>query len=291
MSSSRRLALPWDRRYLSTPASAQSVPLSKNLVTKEYPSHRARHQMHGGAKFSGSRPAGRARTTRLALLLMTCLSTPALAQYVPQSSVGAASGVAPLDASSRVPRPNLPVDMLNLATLGAKLDGTASDQQTIQGIYNGLPAGSVVQIPQNSVWDGTITPDPSKFETWIFNGAQAGFYPPPVGDGDLTVSYNSGSLSATKKLVNTTRFTSPGYFFLWNQDPNFLGPYSGKLAAIYIRLQQSDQRPDIDGKHRSTLRQDGLLRAKSILSLRCHGHARNKSLRPEFNLGVRQPAL
>ncbi|WP_146126987.1 hypothetical protein [Labrys okinawensis] len=174
-------------------------------------------------------PASRASAARFILLLTTLLSTPALAQYVPQSSVGAANGVAPLDGSARVPRANLPEDMVNLSKLGAKLDGSASDQITVQNIYdNVLPSGSVIQVPHTSLWNGTIiATDPNKIETWIFNGTQPGAYPPPVGDGDLTLSYNNASFYAAKSLINTKKFNYPASFFLWNMDKNFLGPWSG----------------------------------------------------------------
>ena len=108
------------------------------------------------------------------------------AAAIPHSMIGAASGIAPLNAGGLVPRVNLPVNSLNLATMGAALDGSSADQTTIQGIYAGLPNGAVVSVPQSSHWAGGITaPTPDKVETWIFDGAQGGIYPPPPGDGDL----------------------------------------------------------------------------------------------------------
>lgn len=116
-------------------------------------------------------------------------------------------------------------DHYNLKDLGATLDNSANDKQTIQSIYNNLPDGSVVEIPKDSAWDGTIlTPDPSKHITWIFDGKLNGWYPPPSGDGDFTITYNGG-FNIERRDLYTKNVGFPANFFYWNDDSNYCGAY------------------------------------------------------------------
>lgn len=116
-------------------------------------------------------------------------------------------------------------DRYNLKDLGATLDNSTNDKQTIQSIYNGLPDGSVVEIPRDSAWDGTIpTPDPTKHITWIFDGKLNGWYPPPSGDGDTTITYNGG-LGVERRDLYTKNVGFPASFFYWNDDSNYCGAY------------------------------------------------------------------
>ena len=101
------------------------------------------------------------------------------------------------------------------------------DEAAIQGFYDRLGNGAVVQVPSGSRWTGTIpSPDPHKQVTWIFAGKPAGFYPPPAGDGDLSLSFADGSFNVEKQLVDTRVFGYPSAFFLWNQDPHFKGAWA-----------------------------------------------------------------
>lgn len=63
------------------------------------------------------------------------------------SMIGRASGVAPLNVASLMPRGNLPADMLNLATLGAVLNGSGADGTIFQSIYDSAPDESVLAVP------------------------------------------------------------------------------------------------------------------------------------------------
>lgn len=132
-------------------------------------------------------------------------------------------------------------DTVNLADLGATLDGSSADQARIQTIYDSLPDGTAVYVPAWSKWTGTITsPNPSKHLTWVLDGNLPGAYTPPPGDGDTTVFMGGAALHAQKRDINTTSFGYPGYFTYWNDDSNYTGMWGGnfqqysalKLSAI-----------------------------------------------------------
>ncbi len=119
---------------------------------------------------------------------------------------------------------------------GAALAGPGGDLATIQRIYDALPDGAVVYLPDGSRWNGTIpTPRPDKAVTWISLGSFPNHYTNLIGDGDLSVSYDNGAAQFEKQLINTKTFNFPANFFLWNQDRNYTGAYSGnynQMAAM-----------------------------------------------------------
>lgn len=129
-------------------------------------------------------------------------------------------------------------DRYNLADLGAKLDGSASDAETIQSIYAALPSGAVVEIPKSAHWTGAIgSPDPNKHITWLYDGPLPGDYTPPPGDGDTTVTRNNGVMIQSR-LLHSGGPAYPFQSFLWQDNPGQSGPFSGNYiqqAAIYGR--------------------------------------------------------
>lgn len=152
------------------------------------------------------------------------------AAAIPHRMVGAASGVAPLNAERLVPRVNLPANMLNLATRGAALDGSAPDATTIGRIYAAAPADSVLAVPLDGrlpysglgaivhsggpvMWDllGTNYTGPS--------GTMPTSY--ALGDGDLTESYAGGRLNFMRQWL-----TSPAD----NTKPNVLVQFDNSAA-------------------------------------------------------------
>lgn len=168
---------------------------------------------------------------------------------VQQTDIGAANGVAPTDSNKMMSAPvsgdtsaspviatgtNAPRilsdrfnDSQNLRDLGAKLDGSTSDNQTIQKIYSNLGGGSVVHVPRAQAWDGTIlNPDPTKNITWIFENTMGGWYPNPPGDGDYTLTFQNGPHFQTRFLNNRNQ-NHLASFWYWNDDPNFRGPLNG----------------------------------------------------------------
>ncbi|MFB9941543.1 hypothetical protein [Gluconobacter oxydans] len=123
-------------------------------------------------------------------------------------------------------------DRYNLADLGAKLDGSASDKALIQSIYNTLPNFSLVEVPKNSKWDGTIqTPDPNKSVTWLYDGSIGGDYPSPGGDGDVSITLNSG-LYAGEVTKNSRSVKDPINALFWNMNPGFCGNYCRNYAQM-----------------------------------------------------------
>jgi hypothetical protein len=116
----------------------------------------------------------------------------------------------------------------NLKSLGALLDGSGSDLQTINTIYQSLPNGAVVYVPNGSLWAGTIiAPNPTKQVTWFQLGTSA-IGLPFAGDNDLNVSFDNGQAVFGKSSINATYPPSPpilcDYF---NYCPNFVGAFSG----------------------------------------------------------------
>ncbi|CAI9122284.1 hypothetical protein [Brytella acorum] len=129
-------------------------------------------------------------------------------------------------------------DRYNLADLGAKLDGSASDAAIIQSIYDDLPTNSLVEVPKNSRWDGKIKiPDPNKYITWLFDGHIGGFYPSPGGDGDVNITLSQGlyvgMVSKSAKHMNR-----PINALFWNMNSNFCGA-SCKNYAQYPAINAS----------------------------------------------------
>lgn len=125
----------------------------------------------------------------------------------------------------------------NLTDLDAKLDGSPAGNATIQNSYGGLSDGSLVEVPKSSQWNGAIaTPDPNKHVTWLFDGAIGGYYSPPAGDGDISISLGGG-LNVQRRDVNTRSFGYPASYFYWNEDGKYTGPYSGNYnqnsAALF----------------------------------------------------------
>lgn len=111
---------------------------------------------------------------------------------------------------------------------GALCDGSAGDLVTIQTIYDNLPNGAVVIVPDGSLWNGTITtPNPNKSITWLLEGTFTNQYNNFIGDGDCSVSYRNGGASTDKILLNTHDFQYQATYTLWNCDPNFHGPFEG----------------------------------------------------------------
>lgn len=135
--------------------------------------------------------------------------------YIPTSMIGTASGVAPLNTAALVPRANLPTDMLNLATLGAALNGSGSDEAIIQSIYDSSPADSVLAIPTGTRWPALATGNgwsPTKsvaFKSvlWRLLGslytASSGTNAAcgAIGDGDLTECYAGGTLNFLRHTI------------------------------------------------------------------------------------------
>lgn len=110
--------------------------------------------------------------------------------------------------------------------LNVELAGSDLNQESIQNVYDNLPTGSVVEIPKNLSWDGSILkPNPSKHITWIFDNKISGLWPPPAGDGDVSMQYNNG-IEISSRYLNNKIFYYPSNFFFWNDDPYFLGPWS-----------------------------------------------------------------
>ena len=129
-------------------------------------------------------------------------------------------------------------DKYNLADLGAALDGSSTDNATIQSIYNALGTGAVIEIPKNSQWTGTInSPSPSKHMTYLFDGLIPGTYTAPPGDGDTSISYGNG-LSSQRRDLNSTGFNYPIRGLYWNDDQNYSSTASGnytQYAAANLR--------------------------------------------------------
>lgn len=97
---------------------------------------------------------------------------------------------------------------------------------SIQKFYDSLPDGSVVEVPKYLFWDGYIShPEAQKRISWIFDDKISGWWPPPAGDGDLSIQYNGG-FEVSSRFFKNKHFLYPADFFLWNDDPNFLGPWS-----------------------------------------------------------------
>ncbi|MBS1103510.1 hypothetical protein JK202_10865 [Gluconobacter sp. Dm-62] len=123
-------------------------------------------------------------------------------------------------------------DRYNLADLGAKLDGSASDAATIQSIYDALPNNSLVEVPKGSQWDGKLAnPDPNKYVTWLFDGHIGGYYPSPGGDGDVNITLNSGFYAGAVSKASK-HFNTPASAFFWNMNPGFCGPYCSNYAQM-----------------------------------------------------------
>lgn len=170
---------------------------------------------------------------------------------IPKSQIGVANGVAPLDDDKMMSAPVIgdsslsPVttsetttprtlasrfaDHYNLADLGAKLDNSAEDQQTIQTIYDALPDGAVIDVPRYSRWTGTITtPNPNKKVTWNFLANIWNPYIAAAGDNDLTLqSGNVFKMSRHSQNSGVSSFMYPGTAYFWNDNPNFNGVYGG----------------------------------------------------------------
>lgn len=101
----------------------------------------------------------------------------------------------------------------------------AKSPLSIQELYKKSASGSVIEIPRDWSWNGTVNdPDPSKHVTWIFDGAQSGYYPAPAGDGDISISYDNGFSVGEIEEKNKT-FIYPASFLFWNADSNFCGMY------------------------------------------------------------------
>ncbi|KXV20864.1 hypothetical protein AD933_01075 [Acetobacter malorum] len=110
--------------------------------------------------------------------------------------------------------------------LGDVFDRVNFNVDSMQRFYSNLPDGSVVEVPKYLYWDGYIpTPDNKKHISWIFDNKISGWWPPPAGDGDLSIQYN-GSFQVGSRFFNSKHFLYPADFFLWNDDPNFRGPWS-----------------------------------------------------------------
>lgn len=114
----------------------------------------------------------------------------------------------------------------HIINLGEIFSESNIDEKSIQSFYNELPQGSVVEVPKSILWNGYIlNPNPEKHITWIFDDKVAGFWPPPAGDGDITLQYNNG-LGISSRYLQNKHFSYPADFFLWNDDPYFLGPWN-----------------------------------------------------------------
>ncbi|WP_215755513.1 hypothetical protein [Acetobacter sp. P5B1] len=120
-------------------------------------------------------------------------------------------------------------DHYNLADLGAKLDNSADDLQTIQTIYTALPDGAVVDVPRYSRWTGTILkPAPGKKITWNFLANIWNPYIAAAGDNDLTIqSGNVYKMSRHSQNAGSGSFMYPGSADFWNDNPNFAGVWAG----------------------------------------------------------------
>ncbi|WP_099347914.1 hypothetical protein [Acetobacter aceti] len=176
-------------------------------------------------------------------------------KLVAASRIGAAGGVAGLDNSGSVASPVSGSvsaasaqaaysgsvgrtisqrwgDRYNLADLGAKLDGSASDAATIQSIYNTLPSNSLVEVPRGSRWDGKLAaPNPNKYVTWLFDGSIAGYYPSPGGDGDINITLNGGFYAGAVSK-SSKHFNTPASAFFWNMNPGFCGPFCSNYMQM-----------------------------------------------------------
>lgn len=154
-------------------------------------------------------------------LVLYCAAMPAYA--------GTLENVLPLSEDNQA-REGLPLSdqsgEFNLRNLGANLNNSSEDKHNIQKIYNALPNLSVVHVPKDSRWDGTIlSPDPNKHINWLFDGTYSGEYSHPPGDGDATISFKNG-LQVSRMDTNTNNFiTSPSIFFYWNDDSKYCGAY------------------------------------------------------------------
>ncbi|MCP1202020.1 hypothetical protein [Acetobacter oryzoeni] len=114
----------------------------------------------------------------------------------------------------------------HLLNLGDVFNQNNINADSIQKFYDDLPDGSVVEIPKYLSWNGYIPkPEPQKRISWIFDDKISGWWPAPAGDGDLSIQYNSG-LEVSSRFLKNKHFLYPADFFLWNDDPNFLGPWN-----------------------------------------------------------------
>lgn len=114
----------------------------------------------------------------------------------------------------------------HILNLGDFFNNENINSESIQKFYDSLPNGSVVEVPKHLSWNGYIpSPEPQKRVSWIFDNKISGWWPPPAGDGDLSIQYNSGLEISSRSLKNKN-FLYPADFFFWNDDPNYLGPWS-----------------------------------------------------------------